>query len=371
MSSIIGFQPNNDKLKEADQYFESFLKTHSKIGCDSDENDAYLTLKGDHYFSRFSLCLIDVDSVEITDAYGSLLRELTSGSPCRELESREFGNPGSFQQMKKMLEKRLKETAENGNRIMKEALCRILLSGGKRLRPALAWTTYNLTDGNSKYPVLPLMAMIELMHTASLIHDDVVDGGMMRRGVETINKTGGNRFAVRAADFILGRAMELLKIYKGSGINERLAQVSEQMCVGELTQLKLLNTDIDVVTYKSLIEKKTARFIEAAAACGGIASGMDSDSVHCLELYGYNIGMAFQIKDDILDYTGNEKFGKPRLQDQNKGLKTLPQMIGFQAAETQVREYSEKAISAIQGLRNGKSKNDLIMMAKQLEKRDY
>jgi len=355
------------ELESAKENYRLFRNFHRLDDPEYTVGEA--VLKGDYYFSRFSLDLIPVDSVEITDQYARMLREDASGEISPELPPMTYDDPGNFAKGKKLLEKQLKTVCSTDNVSMREDLERIILSGGKRLRPALCQAAYALGE-NPGYPILPLMVMIELMHTASLIHDDVVDDGQKRRGVATINVTSGNLNAVRAADFILGRAMEILKIYKGSGINERLAGVSEQMCIGELEQLKLLNADIDEEVYFDLIEKKTALFIEAAAACGAVAGGCSRDCVRALEKYGYNIGIAFQIKDDILDFTGKEKFGKETGQDKRKGLKTLPAVIGLEKAQKKVEEYSVKAIEALNDINNGVPKKALTEMAIKLEKRE-
>lgn len=355
------------ELESANENFELFRRFH-KLDDDT-YTVAEATLKGDYYFSRFSLDLIPVDSIEITDRFAKILREDASGEVSEELPKMSFDKPSNFIKGKELLEKQLKKICETPNTGMKEDLERVILAGGKRLRPALAQAAYALGDA-PKLPILPLMVMIELMHTASLIHDDVVDKGMVRRNVPTINATSGDLKAVRAADFILGRAMELLKIYKGSGINERLAKVSEQMCIGELDQLETLNTEFSEEAYFRMIEKKTALFIEAAAYTGAVAGGCPAEIIKAMEVYGYNIGVAFQIKDDILDFTGTEKFGKSIGQDEKKGLATLPKIIGLEEAQKRVKTYSEKAISALEIIRNGTSKKAFIEMAKQLENRE-
>ena len=354
------------ELKSAESYFRQFRKYHRLDDPSVSTEEAIL--RGDYCFSRFSLDLIPVDSVQITDRYAQILREDASCADSPELETMTFEDPGSFVRGKKWLEKQLEKVCESNNPAMTKDLLRVLLSGGKRLRPALAQAAFGLGD-DPRYPILPLMVMIELMHSASLIHDDVVDKAAKRRGIATINVTSGNLAAVQAADYILGRAMELLKIYRGSGIDERLAAVSEQMCIGELEQMKLLHRDISEETYYMLIEKKTALFIEAAAACGAIAGGCDEERIRKLEQYGYHIGIAFQIKDDILDFTGKEAFGKEIGQDAKKGLKTLPAIIGFDKAQERVKEHSDKAVSALQGLKDSDPKKVLVDMARQLEKR--
>lgn len=358
------------ELELAREHFDRFLSLHdlqdpARISLD--------TLTGDYHFSQFSLHLIPVDSVEITDAFAQELREHVCGFDCPELEKISEENPKTFVRGKKLLEEQLEKICFSPNEQMRNDLLRVLLAGGKRLRPALSWAAYNLKTKTppsaEPYPILPLMVMIELMHSASLIHDDVVDEADVRRNVPTINATSGNLMAVKSADFILGRAMELLKVYKGSGIDERLAAVSEQMCLGELDQLENLHKDISEEQYIRQIERKTALFIEAAAACGGMARGLDEEDIHCLEQYGYHIGMAFQIKDDVLDEIGGAEFGKQRDQDKKRGLKTLPQIIGLDKSEEAVRDHSNQAVLALQKLPDSPAKNDLIKMAKILVER--
>jgi len=133
--------------------------------------------------------------------------------------------------------------------------------------------------------------------------------------------------------------------------------------------LENLHKDISEEQYIQQIERKTALFIEAAAACGGMARGLNKEAIHCLERYGYHIGMAFQIKDDILDEIGGEEFGKQKNQDRMRGLKTLPQIIGLAKSEEAVRDHSDKAILALQTLPESTAKSDLIKMAKILVER--
>lgn len=352
------------ELELAREHFDRFLALHTLSDPTRISQD---TLTGDYHFSQFSLQLIPVDSVAVTDAFARELREAVCGFPCPELDPIADENPKTFARGKKRLEEQLKKICFSQNEQMREDLLRVLLAGGKRLRPALSWAAYNLKSDSmpqkKQYPILPLMVMIELMHSASLIHDDVVDQADVRRNVPTINATSGDKMAVKAADFILGRAMELLKVYKGSGIDERLAAVSEQMCLGELDQLKHLNQDVTKEQYIRQIERKTALFIEAAAACGGMARGLDETILHALEQYGYHIGMAFQIKDDVLDEIGGDDFGKQRNQDLKRGLKTLPQIIGLAKSEEAVRDHSDQAVRAIQDIPDCPAKSDLIRMA--------
>ncbi len=214
---------------------------------------------------------------------------------------------------------------EMHNMSMQSELRRILSSGGKRLRPVLAYLCYRMSGGRER-EILPLMCMLELMHTASLIHDDVVDGGTLRRGQATINETSGNETAVQCGDFLLAKAMQRLRYYKGTGINEELVNVSTQMCIGELQQLTIRH-DPDKQTrqaYFSQIYKKTAALIAASCYTGALAGGMEEDDAARLKEYGENLGIAFQLCDDLLDFSARSGFGKKTGQDIKSGVFTLP-----------------------------------------------
>ena len=274
-----------------------------------------------------------------------------------------------FEKIKTELEENLKLICTCENAQMQEDLRRVVLAPGKRLRPALCFATYNFNEG-SKLPILPLMIMLELMHSASLIHDDVVDKGMVRRGVPTINATSGNEKAVFAADYLLARAMEYLKIYKGTGINERLAKVSEGMCLGEFFQIDNLDKNISKEKYFEQIKLKTAYFLAESAACGALAGNLSEEQVNKLWEYGLYIGIAFQIRDDILDIKKDAKTNKTLNQDKTKGLLTLPIMIGEENAIKEVDEYSKKAIDTIKEFKDCKAKAALIEMANALSKRN-
>lgn len=232
-----------------------------------------------------------------------------------------------------------------------ENLRRIIISGGKRIRPSLAWICWCMgADAQDQYPgetkeILPLMCMLELMHTASLIHDDVVDNADERRGVITIHKISGRCSAVQSGDYLLARAMEYLHIYKGTGINEALADISMEMCLGEFQQMSHL-FDLKACTvdvYYSQIKRKTAYLIGASCYCGALAGGMDPKNAEILREYGEQIGTAFQLKDDILDYQSSQETGKPAGQDIRRGIFTLPFLLAVKEAPCrQIEELAAK-----------------------------
>ncbi len=221
-------------------------------------------------------------------------------------------------------------------------LRRILGAGGKHLRPSLAWVCWRLSGGKGE--ILPLMCMLELMHTASLIHDDFVDGAIWRRGEETINARSGGAAAVRAGDYLLSRAMTFLKVYRGTGINEALSQVSQEMCRGELEQraglfhVRWMTRE----TYFSRIQAKTALLMAESCRSGAVAGGAGEDVSCALREYGLHLGMAFQIRDDLLDWLPDSDTGKAPMQDLRSGVITLPMLIAARKRGSELSVLLEK-----------------------------
>lgn len=202
-----------------------------------------------------------------------------------------------------------------------ETPLRRAVSGGKRLRPLLAWVAWSL--GGRKMPVLELMCMIEAMHTASLIHDDVVDCAAVRRGSPTVNAECGALSAIAAGDFLLGRSMEKLHVYRGTGINEALSRVSLEMCRGELDQRAGLFETHGMTreAYMLRAGRKTALLMSESCRCGAAAGGADEKTCAALADYGLHLGLAFQMRDDIADlFPGT---GKEPMQDLRGGVMSL------------------------------------------------
>lgn len=173
------------------------------------------------------------------------------------------------------------------------------------------------------------MCMLELMHTASLIHDDVVDSADKRRNVPTITATSGRQAAVQCGDYLLAKAMERLSLYRGSGINETLAQVSSEMCFGEFYQQRTLFSlhAQTLETYYDQIRRKTACLLPASCYTGALSGRVSQEKAGYLAKYGEYLGLAFQIKDDILDFCADPGFGKKAGQDLRNGIFTLPILL--------------------------------------------
>lgn len=216
-----------------------------------------------------------------------------------------------------------------------DELCSMLLSGGKRLRPILACSASFFGDADAN--IVPLMAMLEMMHTASLVHDDVVDESHQRRGRPTLNALHGNAVAVREGDRLLSAAMKILSVYRGTGINEVLSETSREMCIGELDQLAARgNFEMhDAESYMLRIKRKTALLLSASCRCGAIAAGLPEQWQDALGEFGLDLGIAFQLEDDLLDFTGKKGvFGKPPLQDLRRGIYTMPVIRAAQVSDS-------------------------------------
>jgi geranylgeranyl pyrophosphate synthase len=229
-------------------------------------------------------------------------------------------------------------------------LPRALSSGGKRLRPILAFLCYRIGGGRER-GILPLMCMLELMHTASLIHDDIVDGALYRRGCPTISSARGNDAAARCGDYLLAQAMAHLRVYRGTVINEELVGVSERMCLGELMQLETRYAlgDLTRERYFEQVRAKTAGLIAASCYTGAIAGGLAEAGAARLRTYGEHLGIAFQLRDDLLDFTGDPSFGKLPGQDLRSGVFTLPV----------IRLAEEGLPAAVRGLLEKRDKDDM------------
>ena len=233
-------------------------------------------------------------------------------------------------------------------------LVRVNSAGGKRLRPLLA--RLGMEFGEMPGEIVPLMTMLELMHTTSLIHDDFVDGAALRRGVSTISASEGELFALRSGDYLLSRAMERLKIYRGTGINELLSGVAQAMCLGELEQHAGLYQlrGVTEADYFLRVRRKTALLMSAGCRCGAVVGGADQATCEALASYGLQLGIAFQLQDDFLDCLPEAETGKPRFQDLRSGVVTLPLLIAAQRRGEDfiiLAEQNEKTAAELERIR--------------------
>jgi octaprenyl-diphosphate synthase len=209
----------------------------------------------------------------------------------------------------------------------------ILAPKGKRLRPALLILAAG-TPGRSTQSVLLASAVVEMIHLATLLHDDVVDGSTLRRGNETLNARNGDSAAILMGDFIYSRAITMLVDAELTQVLGLLAWTVHRMSVGELLQLELSQRPIlDEAAYLRVIHEKTANLIQSTCESGAVLGGGEEAQRVAFREFGNKIGMAFQMIDDVLDYVADEStLGKPVGSDLLEGKQTLPLLKAYAAA---------------------------------------
>lgn len=202
----------------------------------------------------------------------------------------------------------------------------LVQAGGKRLRPALYFLSARC-GCDDRIKLQPLATAIELIHMATLVHDDVIDNAATRRGIPTANSKWGNQMSVLTGDYLFAKAFAIVASTQVSGrVMQVLTEIICSMSEGEIIQNQdTFNPKQDEMEYLNRIAKKTADFIAASCELGALTAGLSEDYVQALRNYGYSIGMAFQITDDILDITASsEQLGKPAGNDLRQGIVTLP-----------------------------------------------
>lgn len=291
--------------------------------------------------------------------------------------------------------------------LLQEAARHLLVAGGKRLRPVFVLLAGTL--GTFDRERLSKVAVaLELIHMATLVHDDVIDHAETRRGTPTVKSRFGNRMAMYTGDFIFAQAQDILSEVPDVRIHRILAHAIERMVVGEIEQIRdLFSLQQSLRQYLKRIRRKTALLIEMSCTLGAIAVGASEQNVLALRRYGYCTGMAFQIKDDILDFTASaERLGKPVGGDLRQGNITVPvlyalknnitaqrlaELISPEQTETDLTEaidlvktsggieraqslaecYLEKAYSGLAGLPDGDTRAALFSLADFIGQREY
>jgi len=226
------------------------------------------------------------------------------------------------------VEERLRSVSQVDFPRLAELLDYTLSSGGKRVRPALVLLSGKFHRYNLDY-LLPMAAAIEILHTATLVHDDVIDKSPVRRGRPTIYQVRGEEKAILLGDYLLAKAEELVADTQNIRVVKLFGQTLSTISSGELRQsFNAFSLKQTREQYFQTISSKTAALIALATESGAILSGAPENLVNELKLYGYNLGIAFQIVDDILDFTGTEEeMGKPAGSDLAQGTLTLPAML--------------------------------------------
>lgn len=241
-----------------------------------------------------------------------------------------------------LVEDTLKKSLKTRNKTVKEALVKFVESGGKRLRPA--FTILGATFGDYKSEVIvPIASAIEIIHMATLIHDDIIDDAKLRRGINTIHSTLGRDVAVYSGDFLLTRAFMLVADQAELHMLKDLAKATAYVCDSEIAQNEQkFNTEVTVRQYLKRIGGKTAALFAAGLYAGAYKAGCSKKLTGRLGVLGQNVGMAFQVIDDILDLTGSQdKVGKPLFSDASQGVYTLPVLYALRSS------YKKQTLEAL------------------------
>lgn len=308
------------------------------------------------------------------------------------------------------IERELEESVHTDHAMLKETSLHLLKAGGKRIRPVVVLLSsqfgrYDLE--RIKHIAVPL----ELIHMATLVHDDVIDDADTRRGQLTVRSKWDNRIAMYTGDYIFAKALTIATELNDPRIHQILSSAIVELTIGEIEQIRFFfRTDQTLRHYLLRIKRKTALLIAISCQLGAVASEADDRVCRQLYRFGYNVGMAYQIRDDILDLTGTEKeLGKPPGSDIRQGNITLP--VLYALADAQVRDgllaeierirlvdgqtdvtpflrmirsgpyiemadrlssrYIDRAIEALSGLSDIRAKRDLINVAHFIGNRSY
>ena len=230
--------------------------------------------------------------------------------------------------------------------LLSEVLAHIRKRGGKRMRPILMLLmakNYGQVSNVTQYSAVGL----ELLHTASLVHDDVVDESGERRGQASVNASYNNKVAVLVGDYILSTALLNVAHTGNQRIIEYLAELGRILAAGEILQLSNINNqEIREDVYYDVIKQKTAALFEACAAIGAISANAPDEEVQKAHQFGQNLGIMFQIRDDIFDYFDSKEIGKPTGNDMTEGKLTLPVIYALNTTNFESMQTLAKKVKA-------------------------
>ena len=222
-------------------------------------------------------------------------------------------------------------------------------AGGKRLRPLLTLAAARLCNYRGDKHVL-LASCVEFIHTATLLHDDVVDSSDLRRGKPSANAVWGNKASVLVGDFMFTRAFELMVEVGSLEVLRILSEASSVIAEGEVLQLQTSNnTATSETAYLEVVEAKTAKLFAAACQIGGVIAERPADECEALESYGTNVGIAFQLVDDTLDYSAKQAMlGKTVGDDFREGKITLPVILAFRRGDEEERSFWRRTMERLE-----------------------
>ncbi|HLX87405.1 MAG TPA: polyprenyl synthetase family protein [Acidimicrobiales bacterium] len=244
-----------------------------------------------------------------------------------------LGLPGMDEDLAR-LEPELRESVKSGDLFLDEVTTHLIDAGGKRLRPGLALASASAGRGGAGPDDLQGAVAVELVHLASLYHDDVMDEATVRRNVESVNARWGNLVAIVAGDFLLARSAEIAASL-GTEIAGLLANTLGRLCEGQVAEVRTAyNVDRTEDQYFTAITGKTAALMSTSCRIGALTGGLPRTEVDALTDFGQSFGMLFQLRDDLLDVVATEEeLGKPAGQDLAEGIYTLPVLLSLRDAE--------------------------------------
>ncbi|SHF56824.1 heptaprenyl diphosphate synthase component II [Ornithinibacillus halophilus] len=306
------------------------------------------------------------------------------------------------------IEAALTEAIHAEHPVLREASTQLLKAGGKRIRPVFVLLSGQIGEFDLE-KVKTVAVSLELIHMATLVHDDVIDDAELRRGKPTIKAQYGNHVAMYTGDYILAKALEQITTLENPSIHKSLSKTLVEVSLGEIEQIKdKYNLNQNLRVYLRRIKRKTALLIATSCKLGAITSNLSNRQIKKLYQYGYYIGMSYQIIDDILDFTSTSKeLGKPAGNDLLQGNITLPVLFAMknedfktqlihsfqhheqgkleESMDTLIQSikqtdaieeayrisdrYLEKAIESLQDLPNNKARHTLENIAKYIGKR--
>ncbi|MCL1868550.1 MAG: polyprenyl synthetase family protein [Paludibacter sp.] len=308
-----------------------------------------------------------------------------------------------------LFEANFRNVFRSENVLLKQINDYLLEQDGKKLRPIIVLLAAKLCCGACSSVTMDVAVALELLHTASLIHDDVVDSTLQRRGRPSINAQWGNKIAVLAGDFFLSNSLFFAARTKNQKIMTLLSQIGINLSEGELFQLSKENhADITETEYLNIIRKKTALLFASCATMGALSVGADEHKTMKMSLFGEYLGTSFQIRDDIFDYSEDKNIGKPTGNDIRERKITLPLIFalknsdekskmeivnilnnkldnndvkkiveftrkngGIEYAADKMLIYKQKAIEELADFENGELKNSLIACAEFAAQRNF
>ena len=310
------------------------------------------------------------------------------------------------------VEKELKNQIPTGVPLSKEILKHLLLRPGKRLRPSIVLLSALSVNNRINKNIIFASAAVELLHNASIIHDDIVDEAKLRRGVKSANNIWGDHATVLAGDYLLAKSLFLINKSKNPAVMSSVTAAASELANGQILDIMLSKREIpfNEKIYFKMINLKTASLISSSSEIGAMLSGANRSTVNSMRKYGVSLGISYQLIDDVLDFIGDSKnMGKKAMSDIKEGKVSLPMLICLknlkksesnkpknilinknfnrsnlsflynlvldsEAIEETIRianNYSLKAVSSLKNLKDSKFKEALINLARVNSSRMY